>query len=202
MTPEVAHGRLRKRDSHLWKRDPLDYYIEPRWCSERLFATETFTGAVWDSACGSGRIVEAAQSAGILAMASDIENRHPERGRVWVNRRDFLDFDPAWDLPDNIVSNPPFGIAERFVAHALKLARGKVAMLLPTKWIQGDKRSRWLATTPLRRVLFLAPRPSMPPGAVIEAGESPGGGKEDYAWFIWEIGYRGPWEGGWLRRDV
>jgi len=38
--------------------------------------------------------------------------------------------------------NPPFSIAERFVAHALHMARGKVAMLLPAVWLGGNKRSR------------------------------------------------------------
>ena len=101
---------------------------------------------------------------------------------------------------ENIVSNPPFGIAERFVRHAPLVARRKVAMLLPSKWVQGDRRSRWLEATPLKRVLFLTPRPSMPPGAVILAGIEPGNGTVDYAWFVWEQGYQGRPIVGWLRR--
>jgi hypothetical protein len=47
-------------------------------------------------------------------------------------------------------------------------------MLLPATWLQGDKRSRWLETTALARVLFITPRPSMPPGAAVMAGQKPG----------------------------
>jgi hypothetical protein len=42
----------------------------------------------------------------------------------------------------------------------------------------------------------------MPPGHVIARGEKPGGGKMDYCWLVWEIGYEGPPEMRWLRRDV
>jgi beta-xylosidase len=67
----------------------------------------------------------------------------------------------------------------------------KVALLLPATWHLGDKRSRWLETTPLRRIWCLTPRPSMPPGAVILAGETPGGGTQDFAWYVWLRGYDG-----------
>lgn len=186
---------IKKLDAHLWARHPQDWYIEPEWCSARLFDVERFFGEIVDPACGSGRIVRSAKMAGKLASGSDIVKRSEECKTV-------CDFVAEPYRADNFVSNPPFGIAQDFVQAALRNTRGKVAMLLPTKWVQGDKRSRWLATTPLRRVLFLTPRPSMPPGPVIEAGISPGGGKEDFAWFIWKAGYMEKPECGWLRREV
>jgi hypothetical protein len=118
-----------------------------------------------------------------------------------------------WLMPSNrswynIVSNPPFGICgDRklktypFVERCLERAERKVALLLPTKWILGDERSRWLEATPLRRVWFLTPRPSMPPGHVIAAGQKPGNGKEDFAWYVWQRDYDGPAEIRWLRRQ-
>jgi|SRR5438876_1766334 len=66
-------------------------------------------------------------------------------------------------------------------------------------WLQGDRRSRWLATTPLARVLFITPRPSMPPA--IMAGQKPGNGTTDYGWFIWSRGHTGAPQIGWLRRN-
>jgi hypothetical protein len=188
---------LRKRESHLWRRDPLDWYVEPEWCSERLFAMEKFEGLVWDAAAGTGRIVDAARTAGHEAHATDID----PRGYTNVSRYDFFAVPDAqrWE-PLNIVSNPPFGVAEKFTHLALRVTQRKVAFLLPANWVQGDKRSRWLETTPLRRVLFLTPRPSMPPGAVVVSGGKPGNGTTDYAWFIWEHGYAGKPEIGWCRR--
>lgn len=186
----------RDLNAHLWARHPQDWYIEPEWCSERLFAVEKFDGDILDPACGSGRIVAAAHRAGLGAIGTDVERRSPACAYLC----DFTVPPGEYRFP-NIVSNPPFKHAEVFVTNALACATGKVAMLLPTKWVQGDKRSRWLATTPLRKVLFITPRPSMPPGPVIEAGIAPGGGKEDFAWFIWLRGYDGTPECGWLRRN-
>jgi hypothetical protein len=32
----ASPGPLRKRKSHLWQRDPHDWYIEPEWVSDRF----------------------------------------------------------------------------------------------------------------------------------------------------------------------
>lgn len=187
-------GPLRKRESSLWHRHPDDWYAEPVWCSARLFEVGQFFGAIHDPACGFGRIVESARAAGYEAFGTD-KCARPGNWPI----RDFLEAGEV--LAPNIVSNPPFGIAERFVSRAIDLSARKTAMLLPANWVQGDTRSRWLETTPLLKVLFITPRPSMPPGPVIEAGVAPGNGTTDYAWFIWQRDYDGKPEIGWLRRD-
>src|SRR6202043_3412451 len=177
-------GPLRKRDSHLWERHPEDWYVEPDWCDDGLFHAEKFEGLVYDPACGMGRIVQAAERAGLRAIGSDLVDRggYPTA--------DFLTA-ASW-APDNIVSNPPYGyipkICEQFVYQALLLAKRKVAMLLPSAWIQGDARSRWLEQLPIKTVYFICPRPSMPPGPVIMAGVEPSNGTSDYAYFVWERG--------------
>jgi hypothetical protein len=175
-------GPLRKRKSHLWVRDPHDWYVEPDWVSRRLFEVERFF-AVWDPACGSGRIVQSARLHGYAATGTDIVKRSKYCGKT----RDFL----AWGilLPDmDIVSNPPFALARAFAERALELVTpkgGKLALLLPANWVQGTKRSRWLATTPLVRVYFICPRPAMPPGHI---KKPVGNGTTDYAWFVWDTG--------------
>jgi len=197
-------GPLRKRESSLWAREANDWYVEPEWCSQRLFEVEQFQGMICDPACGLGNIVAAARRRGYTAYGRDI-----------VRRSGFCGVQQDWLVPtkndthDNIVSNPPFGLCDDrktktfpFVERCLERARHKVALLLPSNWIQGDARSRWLETTPLYRVYFLSPRPSMPPGQVIEAGLKPGNGTTDYAWFVWLRGYDGAPEIRWLRRTA
>jgi hypothetical protein len=191
-------GPLRKRESHLWLRDANDWYVEPAWCSERLFEAEDFSPGIIDPACGIGTILKSARAAGLMAYGSDII----DRAGVCFATMDFLDRDDDdRQGPGHIVCNPPFGKALEFVTLALERTRDKTAMLLPANWVQGDKRARWLATTPLKRVWFLAPRPSMPPGAVLAAGMRPGNGTTDYAWFVWERGHIGAPTIGWLHRD-
>lgn len=199
-------GPLRKRESSLWAREPNDWYVEPEWCSRRLFEQEKFEGAICDPACGGGNILNAAKAAGYQSFGFDKVKRSD--WCVW--EKDFLA--PEWAestwQPENIVSNPPFRLCDPkdgrpgFVELALRRAQRKVALLMPANWVQGAKRSRWLAETPLLRVLYIAPRPSMPPGQVLASGVKAGAGTTDYAWFIWLRGYDARPEIGWLRRDA
>ena len=166
-----------------------EWYIEPHWCSQRLFEVEEFKGSIYDPACGSGRIVEAAMRAGFDGIGADIVDRG-----VGYQR----DFFKETGRYRNIVSNPPFDTIEGFTLRALALATHKVAMIMPTARLNA---ARWLEGTPLRRVWLLTPRPSMPPGHVIMAGGKAAGGKSDYCWLVFEHGYRGGPELKWLRRD-
>ena len=198
MTTETQpmRGPLRKRESNLWAREADDWYVEPEWVSLRLFQEEKFVGSVYDPACGRGSIVISAIKSGLNAFGSDIVDRG------WDSTATPQDFLESVFCRINIVTNPPFSIAEKFVEHALTLTASKIAMLLPANWVQGDKRSRWLQSTPLRRVYFITPRPSMPPGHVLEAGGKPGNGTTDYCWMVWLRGFDGAPEIRWLRRDA
>ena len=178
--------------SHVWKREPHEHYCEPSWCSERLFAVERFAGPLLDPACGFGTIVNAARKAGIEASGSDLVNR----GFPGVRVDDFLAQD--WHPVASIVTNPPFKKSAEFAVHACKLAR-KVAMIIPTTRLHAA--SGWLNALPLRCVWLMTPRPSMPPGYTIAAGEKPGGGTIDFSWVIFERGYSGQPELRWLHRD-
>ena len=72
----TEHLRLpRRRESYVWPRDDADWYVEPTWCSIRLFAVESFVGHVHDPAAGMGRIVEAARAHGLPATGADIVDR-------------------------------------------------------------------------------------------------------------------------------
>lgn len=205
------------KDAGLWQRHEDDYYIEPDFCSERLFATEHFEGTIVDPSCGSGRIVRAgrkhrehAAKVGDNRIVKVLGYDKVKRGRECVGEEDFLTSDYE---TDNIVSNPPFGLCSKanaknglkedfaYVKKALATAERKVALLLPLPWLTGADKGAWLKTTPLQKVLIITPRPSMPPGPVIEAGLAPGGGTEDFAWIIWSHAHKGPPTLGWLNRD-
>lgn len=197
-------GPLRKRESHLWDRHPDDWYVEPRWVSERLFEEERFRGGICDPACGMGNIVLSALARGFkIVEAADIAQRSPT---LMCAIRDWMM--PGDMMFDNIVCNPPFKLCDDrksknhpWVERCLERARFKVALLMPANWVQGEQRSRWLERSPLAKVYFIAPRPSMPPGPAVEAGVKPGNGTTDYAWFVWLHGHEGPPTIKWLRRD-
>ena len=183
-------SKTRPLNAHIWERHPEDFYIEPEWCSRRLFEEEPFEGAIYDPARGLGRIVVSAQQAGLQAYGSDIVYRG------WDSTpQDFL---AHRDSHDNIVTNVPFKIVRPFIEHALRLTRHKVATILPQARLNA---ARWLQQTPLARVYLLTPRPSMPPGRVILAGEKPKGDKRDFCWLVFEHGHVGDPGMRWLHRD-
>ena len=198
-------GPLRKRESHLWERAADDWYVEPGWLWDRLFAVEKFDGVIVDPACGLGRVIDAAYAAGLNATACD----KVRRSQRFPIQHDFIasDWPDLWETT-NIVTNPPFSLCNRFekgkpnfVELCLERAKRKVALLMPANWVQGDRRGRWLAQQPLYRVYMVCPRPSMPPGHVIEAGLRPGNGTTDYCVVVFLRGFQGAPTLHWLHRN-
>jgi hypothetical protein len=189
----------RERKSHIWEREANEHYVEPAWCSARLFEEEDFGVYIHDPACGFGTIVCEAVKAGMTATGSDIVDRGFDGAE---KQQDFLTADIR---RTNIVTNPPFNLAPQFALRALGYTQCKVAIIFPTACLNaanGVKGKYWIAGTPLRRVWLMTPRPSMPPGEYIAAGQKPGGGRVDFCWLVWEHGYRGAPELRWLHRDA
>ena len=116
----------RKRDSHIFERAAHDLYIEPSWCSARLFEVETFPGVVWDPCCGSGTIPESANADGLATYASDIaDHGYGQRSSDFLTRA---------ALPYSVysvVTNPPYAVARKIVERALELGTVKVAIFFP-----------------------------------------------------------------------
>lgn len=192
----AVNDSKRAENSHIWAREEHEHYVEPEWCSRRLFAVEPFTGQIWDPCCGFGRIPESAKRAGYAHVyAGDIV----DRGYAGLNETaDFLACNDHQAAP-NIVCNPPFDIFKEFALHALSLrSTRKVAMIWLVRTLPA---ARWLRDTPLTKIWLLTPRPSMPPGYVIARGEKPGGGKQDFCWLVWDRDCCDRPEIDWLRRD-
>lgn len=180
---------LKEKSSHLWQRDEHDWYVEPLECSLALFKEIDVPGTIWDPAAGCGRILASAQHFGKKVFGTDVK----ERSEFCSEISNFL-FDDRKLSETSIVSNPPFRHAEEFVSKAIdQTGYGyMVAMLLPIVWMAGFSSKRdWLPNSPLFKILPMSPRPSMPPGQVLAAGERPGNGTKDFAWFVWKIGYTG-----------
>lgn len=118
-------------------------------------------------------MAEVLKETGLPVVASDIVDRG--YGEV----RNFLDIRKPYS---NIVTNPPFNVAEDLLTHALDLATGHVCFLLRTAFLESvrryDKFYRHRAPT---RVLVFSQRLSMYP----KGHDVSGGGTTSYAWFVW-----------------
>lgn len=165
-----------------------EWYVEPRRAIDELLDAESFVGSVWDPACGGGNIPEACRARGMDAWGSDIADRG--YGSI------FFDFLTSSATADNIITNPPFGLAVSFVLHGLRLVRGKVAILQRTAWLEGEARYNHLfASGHLARVWQFRKRISMPPGDVVVKAQ---GGSRAFAWFVFDESHDGPPTLGWL----
>lgn len=191
-----------------WPREPDNWYSEEHWCSERLFAVEAMEGRTLDPCAGNGHIVASGRKAALAMEGWDLRQRAAPNVRGGIDWfAEDSSFGPGTFPVDNIVSNPPYGVGngirieDAFLILALQRARCKVALFLPAAWPHSDARGRWLEHLPWYRTYMLSPRPSCPPGYVVQRGEPTGNGQKDFCWFVFLKGYRGAPTTHYLRRE-
>lgn len=179
-----------------YKRNDHDWYVEPPWAVHDFLAAESFQGAIWDPACGRGTIPIVARRFGHHAIGTDLVDRG-SRGGV-------LDFFTATSSPaNNIVCNPPFRDAERWIRHALRLTTGKVAIFCRLALLETPGRAELFRATPLARVWVCSRRVPCPPGQDAPPIDNwprnaITGAFTPYAWFVWDHAHVGDWRGGFL----
>jgi len=173
-----------------FERNGNDWYVEPPRAVTALLDVEPFSGSIHDPACGGGNIPKVAASRGYVATGSDIVDRGFGDGV-----QDFLADSRNYD---NIVSNPPFGIATEFTLHALALVKpfGKVAILQRLAWLEGRNRHASLFSAGcLHHVWVFSNRISMPPGGQSVTAKN---GSVAFAWFVFQKERSGGTRLGWL----
>lgn len=179
-----------------YDRADADWYVEEPSAVRALLERERFDGAILDPACGCGNIPLVCREFGYEAEGRDIVDRG---------------FGPVQDFfrssapVANIITNPPYAAgAIKFAAHALRIARRKVAILELLSWLEGERRGRSLFDlNKLARVWVFRGRQNMPPG---EAAFGPGGerlpqegGFRAFAWYVFDHAHDAPtWQGGWI----
>jgi hypothetical protein len=194
--PAAGSKRVKRRNSHVFEKAKDGFYVEPSWVSQRLFEVETFAPIIYDPACGWGTILHSARAAGYGIAGSDLVDRKKHRLKNF-GCQDFLNDGFSRVCNFSIVCNPPFDRIEEFCVRALKFA-DKVAMIMLTRRLNA---AHWLRDLPLKTVYLLSPRPSMPPGAWIAAGNKPGGGTQDFCWLVMDSKFKGVPQLKWLHRD-
>jgi len=169
-------------------REANDFYPTPPRSTRAMLAEEEFEGEIWEPACGDGAISEVLTAAGYSVRSSDLIDRG--YGDVGV------DFLRQSARVDNIVTNPPFKLAEEFVRHALKLSRRKVAFLCRLGWLEGKARRQLFLSTPIARVWVHSSRVPMLRGGEQMMANS--GGMIAFAWYVWDHDHSGAPTLGWL----
>lgn len=136
-----------------------DYYATDPVAAEHLLKLETFTGPIWECACGEGHLSKVFTKAGYQVRSSDLINRGFGEADV-----DFLAIDnQEWN--GNIITNPPYSYAKEFVEKALQIIPEgkKVAMFLKLQFMESKGRKSLFINTPpilfmYRLIAYYAPK--------------------------------------------
>ena len=161
-----------------------DLYETPAVAVEALLRVEALPHIIWEPACGPGAIVNVLREHGHHVIATDLVDYGCPDSQ---SRIDFLMEVPQ--LVGAIVTNPPFKLAEEFVAKALALCP-RVIMLLRLAFLESERRCAILDNGMLARVhVFRKRLPMMHRGGW--QGRKANSGMA-FAWFVWDRAHRGP----------
>lgn len=174
--------------SHAFEeRQVHDYYATDPIAMELLLAEETFHPVIWEPACGEGHLSKVLESHGYKVTSTDLYYR----GFGREQELDFLKTYPQ-NFPGDIITNPPYKYAQKFIEHALDIVGGgrKVAMFLKVQFLEGKARKKLFLRQPPRTVYVFSSRVNCAKnGDFDEANKkSPA---VAYAWFVWEKGFKG-----------
>lgn len=169
-------------------REQNDYYATDPKAIDYLFDKVSFSGDIWEPACGEGHLSKRMIEHGKTVFSSDLIDRGFGVGGV-----DFLKCDEVFS--GDIITNPPYKYAKEFTEKALQLVGdgGKVAMFLKIQFLEGKARRSFFEENPPRKILVSTTRILCGKNGVFE-----GTSAVCYAWFVWEKGYKGNPEIEWI----
>ena len=168
-----------------------DYYGTNPESTRALLKVESFQKTIWEPAAGHHLIADVLKAAGYDVMTTDLVDYG--FGDQQLN---FLDVENKYELPLDIVTNPPYGLATEFALKALELVADgqKVAMFLRTLFLEGTKRyEKLFSQYPPKTVYVFTNRQVSDKNDDFNKGSA-----VSYSWFVWVKGYKGPTEIKWI----
>ena len=162
----------------------VDLYETPDVAVEALLRVEHLPARIWEPACGPGRVVRVLRAHEYEVHASDLIDYGTDPTAHYG--RNFLAEQEAPEGYECILTNPPYQLAEEFVAHALKLCP-RVIMLLRTAFLESDRRTNILEGCGLARVFVFRKRLPMMHRAGWEGRKANSG--MSFSWFVWDRAY-------------
>lgn len=172
-------------------REKLDFYATDRRAIAELLDREKFKNTVYEPACGRGHIGKVLEEYGYIVKAADICYRgYGEEKEV--------DFFTVKENALDIVTNPPYFCAGDFLRHALDISKEgvKIAMLFRLAFLEGQSRYEIFKKYPPKTVYVFSKRLNCAKNAEFEKYKS---SAIAFAWFIWEIGYKGKTQLKWIK---
>jgi len=165
------------------ERQSEDYYATEPFAGELLLEVLPELNNIWECACGEGHLAKAFDEARKLYKATDLINRG--YGPV----EDFLQSKEPYHNGD-IVTNPPYKFAQKFVEHALEVVdEGRyVCMFLKVLFLESQSRKQLFQQYPPKTIYVSSSRINCAKNGDFNTYSS---SAIAYAWFVWQKGYAG-----------
>tara|TARA_A100001515_G_C4580402_1_gene212734 strand:- start:912 stop:1505 length:594 start_codon:yes stop_codon:yes gene_type:complete len=169
------------------EREQNDYYATEPLALEKFLDTIDFSlhKFIWEPACGGGHLVDVLLKRNHVVFATDIINRNDKAMMIG----DFLETDIKSEWTGDILTNPPFRQAEKFVHKGLSLLEPGNFLILFQRilFLESSKRHRLFKAHPPKYVYVHSSRVATAKNGDFEKYE--GGGKSMcYCWFVWQKG--------------
>lgn len=137
---------------------------------------------IWECACGQGHLSEVLKQKGYKVLSTDIARR--EYG-------DFIqDFLEAQHWDGDILTNPPYRIAQKFIEKALEITQNNayIIMFLKIQFLEGQERKEMFKKYPPKYVYVNSARQLCAMNGEFDKYKATA---ICYCWYIWEKGYKG-----------
>lgn len=175
------------------KRVDKDFYATPFEATEAILNKVKLHGSILEPACGEGHISKVLKLyyPNNVVISTDIVQRKDKFNCDVVGGIDFLTYDFGRKF-DNIITNPPFNLAQEFIERALELSNDKVIMFAKIQLLEGNKRKKMFESSPLKYVYVFTKRVNpLRNGEELDENGKPWSSTMCFAWFVFEHNYKG-----------
>lgn len=161
-------------------REKYDFYATEPKAVELLLEKESFTGKIWEPACGQGHISKVLKKHNYQVYSTDIIDRNYGDGV-----KDFLSIDNL-SFDGNIITNPPYRYAYDFILKSLQIIRpyDKIAFFLKIQFLESKQRKYLFRKYPPKIIYVASERLNCAMNGNFEKYKK--NSAVCYAWFIWQ----------------
>lgn len=166
-----------------------DYYATDPIAAELLLQIEDLDKniPIWECSAGENHLANVFKENGYTVRTSDIIKR--------TETTEVLDFlsDEVTDWNGNIITNPPYSLASKFVEKAMSIIHNgnKCIMFLKLQFMEGKTRKKLFEKYPPKTIWVSSSRIMCAKNGDFQKMRDGGGSAVAYAFYVWEKGYKG-----------
>lgn len=165
-----------------------DYYATPYESTEALLDNIKFNGDFLEPCVGGGHIADIIKKyyPNQCIYCSDLVDRGYPNTLV----ADFLTYDFLDKKFDNIITNPPYSLAQEFLEKGMEVLsdNGRIAMFLKIQFLEGNKRKDMFKKYPPKYVYVFSKRQNpWRNGSSVDEKGKPWSSTMCFAWFVRRI---------------